>query len=107
MVEYKLSADAVFGALADATRRDILRRVFEVDRTISELASRYELTFAAVAKHVDVLFKAQLITKRKQGREQIITGNKATVEETIALLQAYEQLWKSRLARLERFLEED
>lgn len=107
MVEYSLSWDAVFGALADGTRRDILGRVLQADRTISELATRYQLTLAAVAKHVDVLVRAQLVTKRKRGREQWITGNEAAVHETTALLQAYERLWTARFERLDAFLEEE
>lgn len=99
--------DAIFGALSDGTRRDILSRVLQADRTISELAVRYQLTFAAVAKHVDVLCRAQLITKQKRGREQVITGNEAAVRETTALLQAYERLWTARFERLDQLFEED
>ena len=59
----------MFGALADATRRDILARVMDADASVSELAARYEMSFAAVQKHVAVLERAQLVTKRKDGRD--------------------------------------
>jgi DNA-binding transcriptional ArsR family regulator len=107
MVEYSLDFDAVFGALRDGTRRDMLARVMKGDLTISELASRYALTFAAVAKHVEVLLKAHLVLKRRQGREQVITGNDATLRQTTALLQTYENLWTQRFSRLDDFLEQE
>jgi DNA-binding transcriptional ArsR family regulator len=107
MVEYTLNFDAVFGALSDPTRRDLLVRVLKEDLTISELAGRYALTFAGVAKHVDVLLKARLVNKRRQGREQVVSGNGAAVRETTALLQAFEALWSARFDRLEEFLEQE
>lgn len=107
MVEYSLDFDAVFGALRDGTRRDMLSRVMQGDLTISELAGRYALTFAAVAKHVDVLLKAGLVLKRRQGREQVITGNDATLRQATALLQTYEKLWTERFSRLDDFLEQE
>lgn len=107
MVEYSLDFDAVFGALRDGTRRDMLARVLRGDLTISELAAQYKLTFAGVAKHVDVLLKAKLVLKRRHGREQVITGNDEAVRQTTALLQAYEKLWVERFDRLDQFLEEE
>lgn len=107
MVEYTPDFDAVFGALADPTRRDMLTRVLQGDLTITELARRYSLTFAGVAKHLEVLVRAQLVTKRKQGREQVVSGNEATVRETTALLQTYEKLWTERFDRLDAFLEQE
>jgi DNA-binding transcriptional ArsR family regulator len=107
MVEYSLDFDAVFGALRDGTRRDMLARVMKGDLTISELAERYRLTFAAIAKHVDVLLKARLVFKRRQGREQIITGNDAAIHATTELLRTYEQLWTERFGRLDEFLEQE
>lgn len=107
MVEYTLNFDAVFQALSDGTRRDVLSRVLRGDLTISELAARYRLTFAAVAKHVDVLFKAGLVRKRRIGREQVVTANDETVRETAALLQSYEKLWTERFTRLNDFLDQE
>lgn len=72
MVVYQQSTssdlDALFGALADATRRDIVARVMGGDASVSELAAHYDMSFAAVQKHVAVLERARLVTKRKAGR---------------------------------------
>jgi len=73
MVEYAFSLDSTFGALADPTRRDILRRVSSAELSISQIDRSYNLTFAAVSKHLKVLEKARLITKRKQGKEQLVS----------------------------------
>jgi DNA-binding transcriptional ArsR family regulator len=67
MVEYTLSLDSIFSSLADPTRRDILRRLITQELSISELAKPYDITFAAVSKHLKVLERAQLIIKRGHG----------------------------------------
>jgi DNA-binding transcriptional ArsR family regulator len=89
-------ADRVFQALADATRRDILARTIDREQSVSALARRYEMSFAAVQKHVAVLERAALIAKQRRGREQIVRANPPTVREAAALLDAYEQLWIQR-----------
>ena len=71
MVERTAQLDLVFGALSDVTRRDILRRVAKKELSVSEIASSYDLSFAAVAKHLVVLEKARLVTKRRQGKLQV------------------------------------
>ena len=68
-------ADALFHALADRTRRDIMRRVLAGEHSVSVLAAKYDMSFAAVQKHVAVLEKAGLITKRRNGREQLASGD--------------------------------
>ena len=68
-------ADALFHALADRTRRDIMRRVLAGEHSVSTLAARYDMSFAAVQKHVAVLEKAGLLTKRRSGREQLASGD--------------------------------
>jgi len=96
--------DQLFGALADATRRDILARVMDADASVSELAARYEMSFAAVQKHVAVLERAQLVTKRKDGRAQRVAGNLDAVRRATRLLVQFEQLWHARVGRLEDLL---
>ena len=88
--------DAVFHALADATRRSIVEKTFQRDYSISELARFYPMSFAAVQKHVAVLERAALITKVRRGREQIVHANGPTIAKAIALLDQYEQLWIDR-----------
>ena len=89
------SLDRLFRALADATRRDILARVMNADACVSELAARYEMSFAAVQKHVAVLERAGLVTKRRDGREQRVAGNPDAVRRTTRLLEQYEEIWQA------------
>ena len=78
--------DQLFGALADATRRDILARVMDADASVSELAAHYDMSFAAVQKHVAVLERARLVTKRKDGRAQRVAGNPDALRRATRLL---------------------
>ncbi len=96
--------DRIFRALADATRRDILRRTLGVEASVSELANNYDMSFAAVQKHVAVLEGAGLVTKRRHGRERLVRGNLHAVQRAQALLEAYEQIWRSRIDRLDTLL---
>jgi DNA-binding transcriptional ArsR family regulator len=96
--------DRIFRALADATRRDIVRRTFAGEASVSELAAAYDMSFAAVQKHVAVLEGAGLVTKHPRGRERIVRGNPDTIRRAKELLAVYEQLWRSRIARLDALL---
>ena len=96
--------DRLFGALADATRRDILARVMDADASVSELAARYKMSFAAVQKHVAVLERAHLVTKRRDGRAQRVAGNPEAVYRAHRLLEQFEQIWQARIARLDELL---
>ena len=93
-------ADRVFRALADTTRRDILTRAVEHEQSVSALARRYEMSFAAVQKHVAVLERAGLVSKQRHGREQIVHANTPTLRRAAALLDAYEQLWIQRATQI-------
>jgi DNA-binding transcriptional ArsR family regulator len=95
-----LSTDRIFHALADATRRDILARAIVREQSVSALAGHYEMSFAAVQKHVAVLERATLVTKRRHGREQIVQGSATTLRTAAALLEAYERLWIERATRI-------
>lgn len=94
----------MFHALADATRRDILIRAIEREQSVSSLARHYEMSFVAVHKHVAVLERAVLVTKRRRGREQIVHANTATLRRAAALLESYEQLWIARAERIAELL---
>lgn len=106
MVEYSINYTNIFHALADDTRRDILQQLTSRQQTISELATRYTMSFAAVAKHVAVLESAALIYKTKQGRTQIIAANPATVKSAADYLRQYEIMWDQRFDRLENVIKE-
>ena len=105
-----MSADAVnrlFQALADATRRDIVARVLVAEYSVSGLAELYDMSFAAVQKHVAVVERASLVTKEKRGREQIVRGEVEGVQRARRLLDDYERIWRQRVARIEDILAED
>ena len=99
--------DRVFRALADATRRDILRRTLAGDATVSELAAHYAMSFAAVQKHVAALEEAGLVTKERRGRTRIVRADPETVARAERLLAAYADLWRARIDRLDALLAAD
>jgi DNA-binding transcriptional ArsR family regulator len=100
-------ADALFHALADRTRRDIMRRVLAGEHSVSTLAARYDMSFAAVQKHVAVLEKAGLLTKRRRGREQLASGDVQAVRSVASLLIDLEQVWRGRIARIDDLIAHD
>jgi DNA-binding transcriptional ArsR family regulator len=97
-------ADALFHALADRTRRDIMRRVLAGEHSVSTLAAKYPMSFAAVQKHVAVLEKAGLLSKRRNGREQLATGDVEAVRSVAAMLSDLEQVWRGRIARIDELI---
>ena len=99
--------DALFHALADRTRRDIMRRVLAGEHSVSELALKYEMSFAAVQKHVSVLEKSGLLTKRRSGREQLASGDVAAVRSVASMLTELEQVWRGRIARIDELISSD
>ena len=99
--------DRVFRALADATRRDILRRTLQTEHSVSGLARFYPMSFAAVQKHVSVLHTAGLVTKQKKGREQIIAADLRALQKVRGLLDQLEALWLERIDRIEALLTDD
>lgn len=99
--------DRVFQALADSTRRDIVSRVLGSECSVSELARQYAMSFAAVQKHVAVLERAQLVTKRRRGREQLVRCKLDTVRKVSRLLDSYEELWLHRISGIEQVLSEE
>ena len=94
----------LFRALADGTRRDILARSLTETPSVSDLAARYEMSFAAVQKHVAVLERAGLIQKRANGREQLVSTNHARLRRAGELLDYFESIWRQRLAQLDDVL---
>ena len=100
-------ADALFHALSDRTRRDIMRRVLAGEHSVSALAAKYDMSFAAVQKHVAVLEKAGLLTKRRSGREQLAKGDVAAVRSVASMLTELEQVWRGRIARIDELISTD
>jgi DNA-binding transcriptional ArsR family regulator len=95
-----VDTDRVFGALADATRRDIVRRAIDGEEGVAELAGHYPMSFAAVQKHVAILERAGLITKRRMGRRKVVQTNLAGLLVARRLLDRYEDLWRGRVDRM-------
>ena len=98
--------DRIFQALAAATRRDILRRTLVAEQSVSELAAEYDMSFAAVQKHVAGLEAARLIVKRAAGRERLVSANPEVIARAQALLARYEELWRARVDQLDALLAE-
>ena len=92
--------DRMFGALADHTRRDIVRRAIDGEEGVAELASHYPMSFAAVQKHVAVLERAGLVTKQRIGRRKVVRANLEGLRLARRLLDQYEQLWRGRFDRM-------
>lgn len=100
-------ADAFFHALADRTRRDILRRVLAGEHSVTALAANYDMSFAAVQKHVAILQRAGLLTKRRQGREQLASGDVTAVRAVASMLEELEEIWRGRIDRIDTLLSEE
>src|SRR4026207_1668428 len=98
MVVDQIEVDQLFQALADATRRDIARRTMEASSSVSPLARDYPMSFAAVQKHVAVLERAGLVTKKRKGREHLVAGNVAALNAAHDALDRLELLWRDRVA---------
>ena len=107
VVRQQDGVDRVFAALADATRRDIVARVMREEASVSALADRYAMSFAAVQKHVAVLERAGLVHKEPRGRERIVRGDVSTIRAAARLLDHFEEIWRGRLGRLEDLLSDD
>ena len=98
------AVDRIFHALADGTRRDILALAVEGRYSVSALAKRYPMSFAAVQKHVAVLEGAGLITKEQRGRERLVHTDVDTVQRARMLLNGIEELWRERVDRIDDLL---
>lgn len=99
--------DRIFHALADATRRDIIRETINGEHSVSALARRYPISTTAVQKHVATLERAELVRRTKRGREQIVTSRADTVTKARLLLDELEQLWRGRVDRMEALIAND
>lgn len=103
--ESEESLNQLFRALADGTRRDILVRSLTETPSVSALAERYEMSFAAVQKHVAVLERAGLIQKQANGREQQVSTNRARLKRATELLDHFESVWRQRMSQLDDVLQ--
>jgi DNA-binding transcriptional ArsR family regulator len=101
-----LDFDRVFSALADATRRDIVRRAIQGEEGVVELAGHYQMSFAAVQKHIAVLERAGLVGKERDGRRKVVRTRPDGVLIAQRLLNEYEELWRGRIDRMNTLINE-
>jgi len=106
MVEYALQLDTIFQSLADPTRRDMLRRLAGYELSVGELAGKYDVSFAAISKHLKVLERAKLVRKRKEGKKYMVALVPDTLKEADEYLRQYQQMWESRYDKLDTLLKE-
>jgi DNA-binding transcriptional ArsR family regulator len=107
MVECIMNLDEVFGSLADPTRRDILNRVAKRQLSISEIAASYDLTFAAVSKHLKVLERAKLVMKHRRGKQQFVQLAPSALKDANDYLKYYQSFMEANLDSLEQYLKEE
>ncbi len=107
MVESNLQLDLLFGALSDGTRRGILQRVAKSEMSIGQIARHFDLTYGAISKHVKVLERANLVTKRRRGKEQVVLIVPKSIGVARKHIERYAKLWADRFDNLESLLRED
>lgn len=107
MVEYSLQLDDVFGSLADPTRRDILKRVAHSELTVSEISANYDMSLAAVSKHLKILEKARLVVKRRHGKQQLVKLSPQTLREARQHLDWYRQFMGGKYEDLDIYLSKE
>lgn len=105
MVEYTLQLDNIFASLSDPTRRDILSRVAHCELSVGELAAHYNLTFAAISKHLKVMERACLIVKRRDGKKQMVSLAPEALMSADEYLEQYRRMWQSRYDKLETLIQ--
>jgi DNA-binding transcriptional ArsR family regulator len=105
-MQLALDHDHIFGALGDATRRDIVRRAIDGEEGVAELAEHYPMSFAAVQKHVAVLERAGLVSKHRVGRRKVVRTNLEGLRAARRLLDRYEDLWRERVERMTQLISE-
>ena len=107
MVEYKLQLDSVFNSLSDPIRRDILQRVAKYEHSVGELVACYDVSFAAISKHLKVLEKAQLIRKRKEGKKHMVRLTPEALHSAEEYLRQYQTMMTDRFDRLDEYLSKE
>lgn len=105
MVEYTVHLDSIFGSLADPTRRDILSQVARHEHSVGELVAKYDMSFAAISKHLKVMEKARLIKKRKEGKKHMVSLAPGALRSADDYLAQYRQMWQSRYDKLDALLQ--
>jgi DNA-binding transcriptional ArsR family regulator len=98
--------DRIFSALADGTRRDIVRRAIAGEEGVAEIAAHYPMSFAAVQKHVAILERAGLVGKERIGRRKVVRTQEEGLQIAQRLLDDYADLWSGRIDRMADILKQ-
>jgi DNA-binding transcriptional ArsR family regulator len=99
--------DETLGALADPTRRAILHKLSGGEARVTDLAAPFDISLNSVSKHIRILERARLVTRRKVGREHLLSRNARPLDEAAAWIDQLRDHWNRRLDRLAKALEED
>ena len=105
MVQYSPRLDHTFAALSDPTRRGVLELLGRGDASISELASRFDITLTGMKKHIQILERSGLVETEKVGRVRTCSLGSRRLDDEAAWIEKYREMLESRLDRLEAFLE--
>ncbi|OUS05824.1 transcriptional regulator [Rhodobacterales bacterium 52_120_T64] len=97
--------DALFASLSDQTRRSILLMLLESDLTVKEIAAPFEMSLAAVSKHIQILVKAGLLTQHKSGREKWCRLDPNALKPAAFWLESYGQFLDEGFELLEQLIE--
>jgi DNA-binding transcriptional ArsR family regulator len=107
MVQYtQTHFNASFAALSDITRRGVLEQLARADASITELADKFDMTLTGMKKHVGVLEQAGLVVTEKIGRVRTCKLGQCRLEEELAWIENYRQLWEARFDELDQVIEE-
>ena len=101
-----LNLNSTFGSLSDPTRRDILERVATEQLSVGDIAAPYDLSLAAVSKHLKILERAKLIIKHRRGKQYIVELSPYALRDATDYLEWYRRTWEHRLDRLEQLLDD-
>ncbi|PHQ69573.1 MAG: transcriptional regulator [Sneathiella sp.] len=108
MVEHNIEIlDITFAALADPTRRAIIERLSDGEQTVSDLAAPFDMSLAAVSKHIHLLTRANLVSQRKEGRVRHCRLEPQTLSAATGWLDHYRHFWSEKFTALEKFLEDE
>lgn len=107
MVEQMMNLDQIFSSLSNPTRRDILARVAQAELSVGELVQKYDVSFAAISKHLKILERAQLITKRREGNKHMVALAPHALRSADEYLEQYKQMWEQKFNKLDEILKEE
>lgn len=96
--------DALFGAMADPTRRAILERLARGEARVTDVAADFPISLNSVSKHVRMLERAGLVERTVKGREHLLALNPGAMDEAARWIEHHRQFWEASLARLDEFV---